>query len=137
MGEIRDCQRFLKAWIVGAKESGKILTLRKEVERMRLWTLLLVVLLSGLLAANVFAVPSTKTVEFPDGAQGKVVFSGKVHADKGLKCTDCHTKIWPMKKGQAMKMADINAGKFCGVCHNGQKAFSTSKPEDCAKCHKK
>jgi c(7)-type cytochrome triheme protein len=69
---------------------------------------------------------------------GKVTFDGKVHADKGLKCLDCHSKIFKMKKGSTeMKMADIHAGKFCGECHNGTKAFETNKPENCVKCHKK
>ena len=104
---------------------------------MRLLTLLLAVFLSGTLVANVFAVAPGKTVEYTGGGTGKVVFDGKVHGDKGSKCTDCHTKIWPMKKGAGMKMADMNAKKSCGTCHNGQQAFSTSKQEDCAKCHTK
>ena len=104
---------------------------------MRLLTLLLAVFLSGTLVADVFAVAPGKTVEYKGGETGKVVFDGKGHADKGAKCTDCHTKLWPMKKGEGMKMADMNDKKLCGACHNGQQAFSTSKQEDCAKCHKK
>jgi len=83
-----------------------------------------------------FAVPSGKTVEFKDGAMGKVVFEGKVHADKGFKCNDCHTKIFPMKK-TTLTMAEMNAGKECGTCHNGEKAFSTKDAANCGKCHKK
>jgi c(7)-type cytochrome triheme protein len=43
-----------------------------------------------------------------------------------------------MKKdaGKA-KMADINAGKSCGTCHNGDKAFKSSDATDCTKCHKR
>lgn len=87
---------------------------------------------------SALAVPPGKTVEFAGGGAGKVVFDGKTHADKGLKCNDCHTKIFQMKKGTAkIKMADLNAGKFCGECHNGTKAFKTSDAANCAKCHKK
>ena len=87
---------------------------------------------------SALAVPPGKTVEFAGGSAGKVVFDGKTHADKGLKCNDCHTKIFQMKKGTAkMKMADINAAKFCGECHNGTKAFKSSDAANCAKCHKK
>jgi c(7)-type cytochrome triheme protein len=86
---------------------------------------------------TVFAVSPGKTVDYEGGGAGKVVFDGKTHASAGLKCNDCHTKIFPMKKGTKMTMAEMNAGKFCGTCHNGEKAFSTSKPDDCAKCHKK
>jgi c(7)-type cytochrome triheme protein len=42
-----------------------------------------------------------------------------------------------MKKGMKITMADMNAGKNCGTCHNGEKAFKSSEAADCAKCHKK
>lgn len=86
-------------------------------------------------AGQAFAVSAGKTVEW-DTSMGKVVFKGDDHAGKGLKCNECHTKIFKMKKGAtAMKMADINAGKFCGECHNGKRAFKAAG--NCAKCHKK
>ncbi len=98
---------------------------------------LILVALSLVFAGLAVAVPSGKTLEWESSA-GKVVFDGKSHADKGLKCNDCHTKIFKMKKGSAeLKMADLNAGKFCGECHNGSKAFKTDDPANCAKCHKK
>jgi c(7)-type cytochrome triheme protein len=104
---------------------------------MKLLVGVMAALLIAVFAGSVGAVPPGKTAEW-DTANGKVVFDGKVHADKGLKCTDCHSKIFKMKKGSTeMKMADINAGKFCGVCHNGTKAFATSAPANCGKCHKK
>jgi c(7)-type cytochrome triheme protein len=40
-----------------------------------------------------------------------------------------------MKKGTEMKMADMDAGKYCGVCHTGEKAFSTKDQGNCLKCH--
>ncbi len=83
------------------------------------------------------AVPPGKTVEFAS-PMGKVVFDGKVHAAKGLKCNDCHTKIFKMKKGgDKITMAAIKEGQFCGACHNGEKAFKANDPADCKKCHKK
>jgi len=91
-------------------------------------------------AGSALAVPPGKTVEFAGGTAGKVVFDGKIHADKGKKCNDCHVqpKLFEMKKGaQKITMADINAGKFCGACHNGTKAFKAGDPANCAKCHKK
>ena len=106
---------------------------------MRLPGIVLVLLIgvAFVFVSSAFAVPSGKTVEYPGGSNGKVIFDGKVHADKGLKCSDCHPKIFPMKKGTKMAMADINAGKFCGTCHNGEKTFKSSDPANCAKCHKK
>lgn len=105
---------------------------------MRIVIALLTIAIAVVFIGSAMAVPPGKTVEFAGGGAGKVVFDGKVHADKGLKCNDCHTKIFQMKKGTAkMKMADINAGKFCGECHNGTKAFKSSDAANCAKCHKK
>ena len=94
---------------------------------------------AGLMLAlgNVMAVPSGKTVEFAS-AKGKVVFDGKAHAAKGLKCADCHSKpkLFEMKKsGGKMTMAAMNEGKFCGACHDGGKAFSAKDPAGCVKCH--
>jgi len=86
---------------------------------------------------NVMAVPAGKTVEFAS-PKGKVTFSGKAHADKGLKCADCHSKpkLFEMKKGgDKITMAAMNEGKFCGTCHDGTKAFSVKAPADCVKCH--
>lgn len=85
---------------------------------------------------TVFAVPPGKPVDYAGGGKGKVVLDGKIHADKGAKCPDCHPKTWPMKKGAAMKMGDMNDGKACGTCHNGKKAFKTSDEANCGKCHK-
>lgn len=84
------------------------------------------------------AVPPGQKVEFAGGGNGKVVFDGKSHADAKLQCPACHTKIFQMKKGTAkITMADMNAGKNCGTCHNGNKGFKTSDAANCAKCHKK
>ncbi len=70
---------------------------------------------------------------------GPVIFRHEYHVNTAKnKCTDCHTKIFPMKK-QELKdaQAAFAEGKFCGACHNGKKAFSATAQDDCAKCHKK
>ena len=106
---------------------------------MKLKTLFLIMIVALVfISSDGFAVSSGKTAEFKDGSAGKVVFSGTVHAEKGLKCMDCHPKIFPMKKTtEELKMSDLDAGKYCGECHNGKKAFATNNPADCSKCHKK
>ncbi|MBI4291259.1 MAG: cytochrome C [Betaproteobacteria bacterium] len=89
---------------------------------------------------SAYAVAPGKTLEWAGGGAGKVTLDGKVHADKGLKCPDCHTnpKLFAMKKGtEKMSMKDMNAGKGCGTCHNGKKAFATKDAATCGKCHKK
>jgi c(7)-type cytochrome triheme protein len=86
-----------------------------------------------LAAGQAMAVSAGKTVEWKT-SMGKVTFKGDDHAGKGLKCNECHAKIFKMKKNE-MKMADINAGQFCGECHNGKRAFKPAG--NCAKCHEK
>jgi c(7)-type cytochrome triheme protein len=102
------------------------------------------IIVVSMLAAFAFvgtaiALPPGKTAVYPDGAMGKVTFSGDVHGMKhGLKCTDCHPKIFAMKK-ESFKETKEDHGKdvYCGVCHNGTKAFSQTDAKDCGKCHKK
>ena len=81
-----------------------------------------------------------KDIEFKAvGDEGKVTFSHEFHTEKqGLKCNECHPKLFKMKKGgDDMTMAAMKEGKFCGACHNGKKAFSVADEANCAKCHKK
>ncbi len=77
--------------------------------------------------------------EFAGGGQGKVVYSHEKHSAKNPKCTDCHTKLFKMAKGQrsALKMADMNTGQACGACHDGKTAFSVKEQATCNKCHQK
>ena len=75
------------------------------------------------------------------GAANTLIFrpDGKIHADKGLKCADCHQSgLFKMKKGaDVISMKEMEAGKNCGGCHNGTKAFSVKDAANCGKCHKK
>jgi c(7)-type cytochrome triheme protein len=109
----------------------------EEEKKMKKTVMTVVILVIVAFVGSALAVPPGKTVEYEGGGAGKVVFDGKIHADKGLKCNDCHTKIFPMKKGGKYTMADMNAGKNCGECHNGTKSFKSSDPATCGKCHKK
>lgn len=106
---------------------------------MKLLATVVALLVTVVFIGSAMAVPAGKTVEFAGGGAGKVVFDGKSHADKGAKCNDCHTKIFQMKKSPAgtFTMADMNAGKNCGECHDGKKAFATADAANCGKCHKK
>jgi c(7)-type cytochrome triheme protein len=70
---------------------------------------------------------------------GPVIFSHETHVNQHkLKCTDCHPKMFKVKKSDIkMTQADFAEGKYCGACHDGKKAFSAVAQADCAKCHKK
>ncbi len=77
-----------------------------------------------------------QSVEFAGGPMGKVVFSGQVHADKGLACNDCHTAIFQMARQAKITMANHNDGTLCFTCHKaGGKAFAAA--DNCTRCHKK
>lgn len=104
---------------------------------MRPLQFFLILVIMVAFAGSGYAVSSGKTIEYAGGAEGKVIFDGKTHGDKGLKCTDCHPKIFQMKKGTKITMVEMNEGKNCGVCHNGQKTFKSSEQANCEKCHKK
>lgn len=59
------------------------------------------------------------------------MFSHESHVS--LKCKECHTTIFQMKKGASkITMDAIYQGRFCGACHNGKKAFPSS---ECGLCH--
>jgi c(7)-type cytochrome triheme protein len=105
----------------------------------RFLVIALVVVVTFAMSVSAFAVPAGKTVEFDGKGAGKVVFDGKIHADKGLKCADCHQSgLFKMKKGgEVLTMKDMEAGKNCGACHNGTKAFGVKDAAKCAKCHVK
>lgn len=86
----------------------------------------------------VLAVPAKKTLEFNKSSMGVVTFDGTVHKEAGIKCKECHNKeMFPkMKQGTVgIAMDDIYAGKLCGVCHNGGRAFDAKS--NCNRCHVK
>ena len=85
---------------------------------------------------------------FPQGkdSPGPVTFDHAQHKAAGAeKCTDCHVKVFKMKKGQTgtLTMEKMKAGEQCGACHNGKTevggkvAFATEDKANCEKCHKK
>ena len=86
--------------------------------------------------------PVPPDFRYPKGTNspGVVTFGHQKHADaKVTNCMDCHAPgKFQMKKGGTpdVTMAAINAGKACGTCHDGQKAFSAKDAAGCAKCHK-
>jgi c(7)-type cytochrome triheme protein len=71
------------------------------------------------------------------GSPGKVAFDHARHLAKGGKCADCHPGLFAMKRGTAkLEMDGMGAGKTCGACHNGQKAFGVTDGDTCTTCHK-
>jgi c(7)-type cytochrome triheme protein len=67
-----------------------------------------------------------------------VVFSHKVHVEKGLSCEMCHPRTFEMQALKAQENKDFTMealyqGKYCGACHNGSLAFASNTR--CATCH--
>ena len=67
------------------------------------------------------------------GSMPDVVYPHKQHTE-WLDCAQCHPKIFvPKKGGNAISMAAILMGQYCGACHS-KVAFPVS---ECTKCHSK
>lgn len=93
--------------------------------------------LFGVVAA-LQAAPATpqKPIVYPGKKEPASTFNHTTHA--AAKCNDCHPKLFKMKAHTTkFTMADITAGKSCGSCHDGKKAFSATDTKLCAKCHPK
>jgi len=76
-------------------------------------------------------------VEIRTDATGVVVFNHDNHFEAlgSKKCTACHNAIFnrKMSKNPDFTMAEMEQGKACGACHNGDTAFDVKS--DCATCH--
>jgi len=68
-----------------------------------------------------------------------VVFSHESHVGAAKKkCSECHYGIYTNhSQRKAVGMAAMRAGKSCGTCHDGKKAFGVASSQNCEKCHKK
>ncbi len=94
-------------------------------------------LLLSLAPSGSLAVPEGIKLTWPGGGEGMVVFDGTAHARKGLNCDDCHVRggFQTKKDSYRMNMNALEREQYCGVCHNGKKAFSTKDPKNCHTCH--
>lgn len=93
---------------------------------------------AGLANSPAWAVGQGKTLEFKGSPMGTVLFDGTIHKNAGLTCSDCHNPdMFPKMKQGTIKitMSDLYAGKYCGRCHDGKRAFWIK--ENCSRCHHK
>jgi c(7)-type cytochrome triheme protein len=69
------------------------------------------------------------------GSPGPVVFSHESHVAFGDgKCIGCHPVPFKMlRPGGVVTHAEMDAGKQCGICHDGTIAAGTK--ESCDHCH--
>lgn len=105
--------------------------------RIRLWSLVAGIMLSVL----VMFIPESRS-EYGDVVLNKrseangvkpVIFPHWFHRIR-YRCKVCHGELgFEMRAGaNDVSMAEIVEGKFCGMCHNGQIAWTT---ENCVLCH--
>jgi c(7)-type cytochrome triheme protein len=81
--------------------------------------------------------PPAITFASAESSPGPVTFTHASHLARGAKCADCHPGLFKMRRGGAsLTMDAMAAGKACGACHNGKKAFEAMDAEKCATCHK-
>lgn len=91
------------------------------------------------------ASPSETTLRLPapvvfDGTVGPdqaVTFRHESHADASPgNCLACHPEPFKMlHPARATTHEAMNAGRSCGVCHNGHAAFGVEDADACARCH--
>ena len=96
------------------------------------------------------AAPAPKTQEPPElrlppdliyeGGEeggGAVIFRHTSHAAlAGNNCLTCHPQIFKILHPERKTSHDeMGAGKACGACHDGRKAFGITDTEGCQNCH--
>ncbi len=74
-------------------------------------------------------------ITFSVKGQGDVLYSHDSHVTRaGMKCSECHYRLYKMARTQQWTMAEMSKGQSCGACHDGQKAFAVKG--NCGKCHR-
>ena len=61
------------------------------------------------------------------------VFSHWIHRIR-FRCSVCHPVLFQMQKTEGPRMVELQAGMYCGACHNGRTAFQISFGT-CVRCH--
>lgn len=88
-----------------------------------------------LLSSTAWAKVGGGDITFSVKNNKNVVFSHDIHiGQKGLKCAECHNLYSISKMSNGATMEDMRKGKYCGACHNDQRAFSVKA--NCERCHR-
>ena len=100
------------------------------------WVVAGLLVFGTLAAAQQLRLPPDLVYAKADGSPGKVVFSHQFHLAVSEKCTACHVKLFRMlQPTRRVTHVDMEAGKSCGGCHNGQMAFGPTDASGCTRCH--
>jgi c(7)-type cytochrome triheme protein len=81
--------------------------------------------------------PADRVFAHSKDAPGAVVFQHTTHVVLARwSCLGCHPAPFRMLKPTLEPThAEMDAGRECGLCHNGRDAFPTSDAEACERCH--
>lgn len=113
---------------------------------MKIKNLIFITAIISLVSLSLYLFPSSTLARMMPGSityngtgdLGPVTFSHGIHMSYGKTCEDCHSQVFKKKIGAAQKkmtMKTMEAGKYCGSCHDGENAFSVSEPTECDTCH--
>ncbi len=109
---------------------------RRGWKRGAAWLAGAILILAGQAVAQQLRLPPDLTYSKVEGSPGKVIFSHQFHFAVSEKCTACHIKLFPMlRPTRQVTHAEMETGRSCGACHNGQMAFGPTDPAGCNRCH--
>jgi c(7)-type cytochrome triheme protein len=88
-------------------------------------------------AGSLPRLPADRALPQSGDSPGVVTFSHADHVDATRPdCTVCHPRLFPILKGDSrpvIRHAEMEAGRQCGACHDGEHA---SGFDDCTVCHR-
>ncbi len=81
--------------------------------------------------------PPDIVLDAASGSPGAVVFRHTTHAAlTDNKCLTCHPRPFAiLRPTRKFLHDDMNAGRSCGICHDGKSAFGATDPSSCQECH--
>jgi c(7)-type cytochrome triheme protein len=81
--------------------------------------------------------PADVVYRHGNASDSAVIFSHQTHvALERTRCTGCHPRLFPMlKRGPVPAHREMGAGRSCGLCHDGRKAFGVRDSASCRACH--
>jgi c(7)-type cytochrome triheme protein len=100
---------------------------------------LVLALAASAAAQSALRLPPDFVFRGAEGSPGTVTFDHRSHLDeKKPACTTCHPAVFRiLKTGGTVPLrvdhASMDAGRQCGTCHNGTRAFGL---DQCALCHR-
>lgn len=79
------------------------------------------------------AVPPGLSLEFTPEDQGVVTFSGTAHYEAGLRCSNCHMRVFHVSRSARISFRHHRSDQYCFGCHDGEEAFGIRR--NCGNCH--